>query len=132
MPGYYCLRLDETSRKALLTALPPEHEHVIAEHVTLALGSEVDGEAEAALKAALGQTFTLPVIQNLVDHQGQVAILDGKILGGLMAPGRVAHVTLSLKEWVKPSYGKQMAAAWGMVPFQKPLMLITGTVVEVR
>lgn len=122
---YVGLFLDAASRQRLLEKFPAAHEHVFAEHLTLAFGKDM------AKEYPFGETRTFFVSGYAEDAQGQAAAVDPAGLEDLLAPGQVPHVTISTGidvngKTVPPKYSKELLAA-GATALVYPIAL-TGVV----
>ena len=114
---FTCLVLDAPSRVLLLAMVPPRHEMVFADHITLEHdpASPVAGEFQARAV----------VLDVMSDEQGQAVVVElDRNAGALMKPGQRPHITLSCAPGILPAYSNRLEGP-------KPLgfsLVLSGTV----
>ena len=106
-------KLDREQRKELLQQFPPKFRHVVADHVTLAVG--------AAKDAPLPQETEGEIVGRADDGRGVEAIVVA--IGGTThrPDGSTYHITWSLEEGRKAKESNDVIAAQGWQRFDLPM-----------
>lgn len=102
---YWAVLLDGESKAKLLSAFPPLHPKVYAEHMTIKYGPKK--EDNEILEPILGKNVALTVVSHVADDKGQAAVVSGF---PRMDEG-TAHITISCSLSTKPSYSNQLIAS---------------------
>lgn len=118
---YVALTLDKNSRSMLLEHIPPAHENVTADHVTLV---HEPGVHELAMFAE-GEPVPIKVVGYVVDERGQAVTVQ--LPAHLMQlTRRTPHITISTAAGVQQLYSNELIQGDVKVP-PMPLVL-RGTV----
>lgn len=99
---YWAVLLDEKSRNMLKAAIPPKHDNVYAEHVTI-LFAPTDKQ-DVKMFARWGERVELFVTGVAEDEKGQAVIVHGIERVG----GGIPHVTISCADGTKPVYSNNL------------------------
>lgn len=104
--SYWAFVLDETSRNALLTHIPPRFEDVICHHVTLAFGVP-----ESAIQPVEGKLAVTP-IWYVADDSLEAIVVHVEGYGLKRPDGKEFHITLSLDKGKgrKPAQSNELIA----------------------
>jgi hypothetical protein len=117
LPVFIALYLTETSKKALLAAIPPKHPKVFAEHLTVVFKPHEQIVKE--FETRLGKMVCMTVDGVAEDDKGQAVHLKEQLLR--MDRG-VAHITISCAKDVPPRYSMELLEK-GFVPLKHPLTI---------
>jgi hypothetical protein len=99
---YWAVKLDDASKGKLLSAFPPKHAKVYAEHMTIAFGPTKEINEE--LEPMLGKPVNLLVLAHYSDDKGQAVVVSGFDRYDSEMP----HVTISTAPDTKPVYSNQL------------------------
>lgn len=118
---YWAVLLDGESKAKLLSAFPPKHPKVYAEHMTVVYGPK--DEDNEALEPMLGKQVNLVVEAHVSDDKGQAVVVKGfkRLDDG------IAHITISCSLSTKPAYSNQLITK-GQHDTNVPALVITGKV----
>lgn len=117
---YVGVFLDKMDRQRLLKAIPPIHEKVWADHMTLEFRDSPTGSVDAS-KYPLGKTVAMKVIGVVEDSRAQAAVVQ--MQGIRMGDGeRTPHITISTAEGTNPQYSNELLRR-GFEPHHGGLMV---------
>lgn len=104
-PVYAALFLTDSSKDKLLKAIPPEHQNVYGDHITVAFGKALSARLDR-LETYLGERFVVNITGVSSDENGQAATISSNF------PERIEndfpHITISTAEGVKPFYSNKL------------------------
>ena len=101
---YWAIKLDIPSKVALLSAYPPKHPKVFAEHMTIAF-SPSDVLIERMEKIC-GHKREIKITGHAEDEYGQAVVVNSEVPGRL--DEGLAHVTISCADGVGPVYSNKL------------------------
>jgi hypothetical protein len=119
---YWAVKLDSASKATLLAKMPPTHNNVFAEHMTIAF--RPSDLVEEELVGRIGEKVALTVVGQTIDDKGQAAVVISYDVRRI--DYGTAHITISCANGTKPVYSHELVE-FGRVIFQ-PAFDITGVI----
>ena len=115
LPTFIAIYLTPTSKQHLLEAIPPKHEKVFGEHLTVVFKPHEMIVEQLASK--LGHMVCMTVDGVASDDKGQAVHIKEQLLR--MDKG-IAHITISCSKLIPPRYSGELLEK-GFTPLKHPI-----------
>ena len=115
MKGMIQFILDDKSRTALLEAVHPKHEVVVAHHVTIAFKPEAGNPVLGQFRN--GEELTIKAIGHAEDELIQAVSVR------IFSTNEHPHITISHTYDTGPVYSNELLQTVPVIPFEEPLEL---------
>ena len=100
---YTGVYLMKPSRDTLLQMVPPVHENVVCDHMTL----QFDPEPDQVDISAIGKEVCLNVLGVAIDMKIQAVVVE-PLIESITSSNALPHITVSHTQGVKPNYANEM------------------------
>jgi hypothetical protein len=100
---YWAIKITEKSREKLLVSIPPRHENIYADHITMVFNPTPDQNKK--FEQWLGKEASALVVSVFSDDKGQAV---GVITEPQRPDGKMTHITISCADGTKAVYSNEL------------------------